>query len=133
MLRSTWFKCLTLARLLLTLLVSNGKLEQVFSTLKVLKVDKRSVLGNNTLDDLLVLNTDHIPLKEFDPDRSIRLWWTSKKRRVIQGPRKEYQRKSRDQDDTSSIDSQSLTVVDTQSLGTSTTSVLLDDWDVFML
>lgn len=61
MLRSTWFKCLTLARLLLTLLVSNGKLEQVFSTLKVLKVDKRSLLGNNTLDDLMVLNTDHIP------------------------------------------------------------------------
>ena len=113
--------------------MSNGKLERVFSTLKVLKVDKRSLLGNDTLDDLLVLNTDHIPLKEFDQDRSIRLWWTSKKRRVNQGPKKEYQRKSRDQDDTSSVDSQSLTVVDTQSLGTAASSVLLDDWDEFML
>ena len=52
-----WFNCLTLARLLLMLPVSNGKLERVFSTLKVLKVDKRSLLGNDTLNDLMVLNT----------------------------------------------------------------------------
>ena len=84
----------------------------VFSTLKVLKVDRRSLLGDDTLDNLLVLNTDHISLKELDADRSIRLWWTSKERRVNQCPKKEYQRKSRDQDDTSSVDSQLLTVVD---------------------
>ena len=68
------------------------------------------------------------------PDRSIRSWWSSKKRRVNQGPRKEYQRKFRDQNDdchSSSVDSQSL--VDTQSLDTSTSSVLLDDWDEFTL
>ena len=60
-----WLNCLTLVRLLLTLPVSNGKLERVFSMLKVLKVDKRSLLGNDTLDNLLVLNTDLVPLQEF--------------------------------------------------------------------
>lgn len=133
-----WFNCLTLVRLLLTLPVSNGKLERVFSTLKVLKVDKRSLIGNDTLDDLLVLNTDRIPLKEFDPDRSIKLWWNSKKRRVNQGPRKEHQRKYRDQecDNSSSDDSQSL-LIDSQSLESLNSevgnSVLLDDWDEFTL
>lgn len=55
------FNCLTLVRLLLMLPVSNGKLERVFSTLKVLKVDKRSLLGNGTLNELLVMNTDRVP------------------------------------------------------------------------
>ena len=66
-----WFNCLTLVRLLLTLPVLNGKLERIFSTLKVLKVDRRSLLGNDTLDDLLVINNDPISLQEFNPDRSI--------------------------------------------------------------
>ena len=116
-----WSNILTLARLLLTLPVSNGKLERVFSTLKVIKVDKRSLLGNDTLDDLLVLNTDCISLKEFNPDRSIRMWWNAKTRRPNQQPRKQYKKKSTngDQDDDISTDSQD------------TGDNLLDDWDEF--
>jgi len=62
-----WSNILTLVGLLFTLPVSNGKLERIFSTLKILKVDKQSSLGNDLLDDLLVLNTDCISLKEFSP------------------------------------------------------------------
>jgi hypothetical protein len=102
-----WFNFLILVRLLLTLPATNGKLERVFSTLKVLKVDKRSLLSNDTLDNSLVLNTDRIPLKEFNPDRSIRLWWSKKNRRIHQQPRKDNQRKVHDQDCTD--DSLSLT------------------------
>ena len=88
-----WCNCLTLAcRLLLTLPVSNGKLKRIFSTFKVIKVDKRSLLGNDTLDDLLVLNTDRIPLKDFNPDRSITMWWKAKTRRPNQHQRKEYKK-----------------------------------------
>lgn len=123
---SEWSNSLTLVRLLLTLPVSNGKLERVFSTLTMIKVDKRSLLGNDTLDDLLVLNTDHIPLKEFNPDRSIRMWWNAKARRLNQHPRKVYKTNkkstSRDQDDTCSADSQ-----DTGN------NLLLDDWDEFTM
>ena len=86
-----WCNCLILARLLLTLPVSNGKLERIFSTLKVIKVDKRSLLGNDTLDDLLVLNTDRIPLKDFNPDCSITMWW---KARPNQHQKKEYKKKT---------------------------------------
>ena len=44
-------------------------LERIFSTLinKVSKVDKRSSFGNDLLDDLLVLNTDRVALKYFNP------------------------------------------------------------------
>ena len=63
---SSWSNILQLVRLLFTLPVSNGKLERVFSTLKLIKVDKRSSLGNELLDDLLVLNSDRVPLKSFN-------------------------------------------------------------------
>ena len=49
-------------------------------------MDKRSSLGNDLLDDLLVLNTDRIPLKDFNLDHSISLWSSEKTRRPNQGP-----------------------------------------------
>ena len=70
---SEWTNCLILARLLFTLPLSNGKLERIFSTLKVIKVDRRSLLGNETLDDLLLLNSDLVALTDFNPDQSIKL------------------------------------------------------------
>lgn len=76
---SSWSNILQLARLLFTLPVSNGKLE-----------DKRSSLGNKLLDDLLTLNTDRVPLKDFNLDQSISLWWSDKVRRPNQKPRKKY-------------------------------------------
>ena len=107
---SSWSNILQLARLLFTLPVSNGKLERVFSTLKVIKVDKRSSLGNEMLDDLLVLNTDRVPLKDFNPDRSISLWWSDKVRRPNQRPRKQYAARSgQTQDDDSEEDSETET------------------------
>ena len=54
---------------------------RVFSTLKIIKVDKRSSLGNDLLDDLLVVS-----LKDFNLDHSISLWSSEKTRRPNQGP-----------------------------------------------
>ena len=54
---------------------------RVFSTLKIIKVDKRSSLGNDLLDDLLVVS-----LKYFNLDHSISLWSSEKTRRPNQGP-----------------------------------------------
>ena len=62
-------------------------------------MDKRSLLANDTLDDLLVLSTDHVPLKEFKPDRSIHMWWNAKTRQLNQHPRKVYKKKSVDGDE----------------------------------
>ena len=46
-----WPNLLLLVHMLFTLPVSNGKLERVLSTMKLLKVEKRSQMGNDTLDE----------------------------------------------------------------------------------
>ena len=43
-----WSNLLSLAQLLLSLPASNGKLERIFSTMKIIKTDKRSSLNNDT-------------------------------------------------------------------------------------
>ena len=140
---SEWFSCLTLTRLLLTLPVSNGKLERLFSTLKVIKVDKRSQLSNDSLDDLMVINAEHVPLKEFNPDQSIKLWWDAKLRRPNQSVRKPYT-KHISTTTTSSTDDDSVVEVDHSESGTicasstvsdtdSADTFVLDDWNEFVM
>ena len=70
-----------LAQLLFSLPVSNGKLERCFYTLKVIKSERRSSLSK---ESLLTLTVDAIPLKMFNPDASIELWWKDKVRRPNQ-------------------------------------------------
>ena len=53
-------------------------------------MDKRSFLSNEVLDDLLTLNTNPCSLKDFNPDKSLRLWWEDKTRRSNQQPCKDY-------------------------------------------
>ena len=81
-----WHSLLVLAQLLFTPPVTNGKLERCFSMLKVIKSEKRSLLSNEYLDDLLSLSLDAVPLKMFNPDASIKLWWKDKVRRPNQQP-----------------------------------------------
>ena len=65
---SEWTIALILVELLLSLPASNGKLERVFLQLNVIKTNKRTSLSNESLDDLLLLTTDSVPLREFCPD-----------------------------------------------------------------
>ena len=96
-----WSNVLVLAELLFSLPASNGKLERVFSTLSAVKVNKRSRLTNQSLDDLLLLKSDKIPLADFRPDPSIDLWWSAKARRTSQKERKGYKPRSSDRPSTS--------------------------------
>ena len=72
--RAVWWRLFhcsnssTLSQFLFTLPVSNGKLERIFSILKLIKVDKRA-----SLNDLLALNTDSNSMKNFNSDSSIEL------------------------------------------------------------
>ena len=84
---------LVLAELLFSLPASNGKLERVFSTLGTIKVDKRSRLSNQALDDLLLIKNNDIPLVKFSPDPCIDLWWQGKVRRPSQKKRKDYKKR----------------------------------------
>ena len=85
-----WSNALALVELLFSLPASNGKLERVFSSLKNIKVDKRTRLSNQTLDDLLLIKNSELPLSKFSPDASIDLWWQAKVRRPTQKERKKY-------------------------------------------
>lgn len=87
---SEWPNILILAELLFSLPASNGKLERVFSTLGLIKGDRRTRLTNESLDDLLVLSTEKVPLQMFDPNPSIELWWSEKDRRPSQTTRRQY-------------------------------------------
>ena len=96
-----WSNVLTLAKLLLSLPASNGKLERTFSLLNVIKVKKRTRLTNQSLDNLLLLLSNKISLKDFNPDPSIDLWWSAKRRRLVQKERKQYKPRDTDQPSTS--------------------------------
>ena len=87
-----WSNVLVLAELLFSLPASNGKLEWVFSTLGTIKVDKRSRLSNQALDDMLLIKNNDIPLVKFSPDPCIDLWWQAKVRRPSQKKRKDYKK-----------------------------------------
>ena len=91
---SEWSNALILVELLLSLPASNGKLEQVFSQLNVIKTNKRTSLSNESLDDLLLLTSDGVPMKDFCPDDAINLWWNSKVRRPQQSSRKLYKKRT---------------------------------------
>lgn len=116
---SDWTSVLILARLLFTLPVSNGKLERVFSTMKNIKVDKRSSMSNELLDDLLVINVDKVNIEEFKADHSIDLWWRSKTRCPNRTARKVYETKK----------STSSTSMDSESSDSLSDSDILGEWD----
>ena len=94
--KSDWQNALVLVELLFSLPASYGTVERVFSMSKVIKTDKRSILSGEFFDDLLLLNTDKVPLTSFVADQAIDLWWTDKIRRPNQRPRKKYKKHSKD-------------------------------------
>ena len=91
---SEWSNALILVELLLSLPASNGKLERVFSQLNVIKTNKRTSLSNESLDDLLLLTSDSVPLKDFCPDDAINLWWKDKVCQPQQSSRKLYKKQT---------------------------------------
>ena len=111
---SEWSNIRILVELLFSLPASNGKLERVFSQMNVIKTNKRSLLSNESLDDLLLLSTDSVPLKEFCPDAAIDLWWKDKLRRPNQKKRREYMKRTNTTVDSSSTSSSESEESDSQ-------------------
>ena len=123
-----WSNVLILAELVFSLPASNGKLERIFSTLGTIKVDTRSRLTNESLDDQLVVKCDKIPLANFDPNPSIDLWWSAKNRRPSQKKRKQYNvRRSKH-----TLASQQEPDSETNSGSESEPEIMLDCWDAIM-
>ena len=91
-----WRSALLLVQLLFSLPALNGTVERVFSLSNIIKTDRRSLLFAESFDDLLLLNSNKIPLTSFVADQAIDLWWTDKTRRPNQKPRKKYKKHSKD-------------------------------------
>ena len=127
---------LTLATLLFSLPASNAKLERVFSQVNVIKTNKRTLLLNDTLDDLLLVTSQNIPVEEFCADSAIELWWRSKLRRPDQRPRKAYS-KHRVSDlgpssSCSSTETEGMGLLPDTDESDSDNGDILEDWDSFM-
>jgi len=96
--QEVWYKLYTcpdkskwpnLCALTFSLPFSNGRVEQIFSLLKVVKTSQRTN-DNDTLNDLLEIYIEGPPLASFCPD--VAMWSDCcTTRRVNQHPRKTYQ------------------------------------------
>ena len=107
----------------------NGTLERVFSQVNVIKSTKRTQLSNQTLDDLLIVSTAGVPLKEFNPDHAIDLWWKDKLRRPNQRPRALYKQQKVTAASTSSDTHESEQVSDAESNSDAESDSLHQSWD----
>lgn len=120
-----WKQVLALCELLFSLPFSNGHVERIFSTLKIIKTDRRTNLLTSTLCDLLEVTVEGPPLTDFNAKAAVELWWKDCQttRRVNQVPRKEY----RPRQVTGS--SSSPEEPSTSSSSTDTDTDTLNDWD----
>ncbi len=95
---SKWPNVLIVMELCFSLPFSNGRVEQIFSTMKAIKTNRRTSLATSTLNDLLEIHVEGPPLSHYCPDGAIELWWkdTTTPRRLNQpASRKEYQPQSK--------------------------------------
>lgn len=120
-----WPSILGLCDLAFSLPFSNGRVEQIFSSLKVVKTIRRTNLQGDTLNDLLDIYIEGPTLSLFCPDRAIELWWSdcSTTRRVNQQPRKGFRPRNVNQDTADPESSQ-----DDKEPEEHSTLELWDDW-----
>ena len=121
-----WANVASLCELAFSLPFSNGRVEQIFSSMKLIKTDRRTNLRADTMNDLLEIYVEGPPFSAYSADRAVELWWTdcSTTRRVNQTlPRKEYRPRA----NSTSEDDHSTGKESETSLTTS-----LEDWDEWL-
>ena len=121
-----WANVASPCELAFSLPFSNGRVEQVFSSMKLIKTDRRTNLQVDTMNDLLEIYVEDPPFSAYSADRAVELWWTdcSTTRRVNQTlPRKEYQPRA----NSTSEDDYSTSKESEMPLTTS-----LEDWDEWL-
>ena len=88
-----WANIASLCELAFSLPFSNGRVKQNFSSMKLIKTDRRTNLQADIMNDLLEIHVEGPPFYAYSADRAVELWWTdcSTTRRVNQTlSRKEY-------------------------------------------
>ncbi len=112
-----WPNVLQLCQLVFSLPFTTTHVERMFSSLKLIKTDRRTSMGNTTLSDIMEVYLQGPSLEDFHADAAIQLWWEGCKtnRRPNQRFRKQY--RARETEELAQDDS--------------TSSFSLDDWDVW--
>ena len=72
---NNWTNILILCELCFSLPFSNGSVERMFSTLKLVKTDRRTRLHHDTLSDLLEIQLEGPSLRSFSPKQAVEAWW----------------------------------------------------------
>ena len=88
-----WSNVSSLCELAFSLPFSNRRIEQIFSSMKVIKTDRRTNLQADTLNDLMEIYVEGPSFTSYSADRAVELWWSecNTTRRFNQTlPRKEY-------------------------------------------
>ena len=96
-----WPNVILVSELLFSLPFTNSKVERAFSTMKIVKTNRRTSLLSSTLEDLMEINEEGPELESFCPDHAIQLWWSDCTRRPNQAPRKEYRKRLSSEGETS--------------------------------
>lgn len=108
---SRWKNVLMVSELGFSLPFSNGCVERLFSSLKLVKTDRRTRMHKSTLGDLMEIQAQGLALGNFSPEQAVSLWWTdcNTTRRVNQEPRREYRtRKTTEADSSPEPEKQNL-------------------------
>ena len=73
---------LLLVELLLSIPISNAKVERMFSLMNRVRTDFRASLSQNTLNNLIRIQMEGPPLEEFNITPAIQLWAMGATRRL---------------------------------------------------
>lgn len=89
---SRWQDVLVICRLWFSLPFSNGCVDRIFPSLKLIKTNRRTRLNHATLNDLIEIHVEGPTLRNFTPKHAVEAWWSSCKtsHRSNWSSRKEY-------------------------------------------
>ena len=92
-----WRPALLIIEICLCAPISNASLERLFSQMNLVKTTVRNRLSNPVLNALLRIRVSGITVEEFHKnyvDRCVNSWYQRKKRRLAQGKRKGYKKRT---------------------------------------
>ena len=106
-----WSNILSLVELLFCHPMANGRVERIFSQLKLIKTERRTCFTIDRLDSLLQIAVDAPPLSKWDASGAVQRWWGDKKRRKVKDTRAPPKRTEKSPDDDSDSDHEDLYTV----------------------
>ena len=83
--------------------MSNGRVERLFSSLELIKTNRRTLLSEDHSEDAVRIAVDGPPFEQWEADDAVQLWWSDKRRRQIGDTQKHPEKP---QEDSASVDTE---------------------------